>query len=371
MEAHARPKQFNLQSKLKSATIEFMFSSTLIDQGFDAFFQQQVDPVELSSAFPARVMNVQRSGVHLLGEDIDRYYELSASDYQSRLTVGDWVLLHATSQRLDRRLERKSCFKRRAPGTDRSEQLIAANVDTLFVVSSCNHDFNEARLERYLAIARQSQVMVVIVLTKSDLTDDPQSYVQRAARLMPGIQVDAVNALHRQNLAGLDPWLGNGQTIALLGSSGAGKSTLTNTLLGNEKIDTQAIREDDAKGRHTTTSRSMHRLAGGAWLLDTPGMRELQIADVKTGLDDVFAEISEFAGLCRFTDCQHENEPGCAIQRAISSGEIDATRLSRWRKLVREDAFNSASMAERRAHNKALGRFYKSVIKDKKTQQDR
>jgi ribosome biogenesis GTPase len=161
--------------------------------------------------------------------------------------------------------------------------------------------------------------------------------------------------------------LKSGQTIALLGSSGVGKSTLTNTLLGLQEISTQAIREDDAKGRHTTTSRSMHQLPGGAWLLDTPGMRELQLTDVKTGLDDVFAEISALSNSCRFTDCDHVDEPGCRVNEAIKAGEIDQARLDRWRKLVREEAFNRTSIAERRANDKALGRMYKNIISAKKS----
>jgi len=347
-----------------------MYSATLISLGFDSFFQQQMTADDQDERVPVRVMNVERSGLHLVGENIDQHYELSNRDHQWRPAVGDWALLNIQHQRLDKFLERKSIFKRRAPGSDRSEQLIAANVDTLFVVSSCNKDFNEARLERYLAIGREARVMVVIILTKADLSDAAEAYIGKAARLKPGIQVEAVNALQKSSLACLDPWLGTGQTIALLGSSGVGKSTIVNTMLGMEHIQTKGIREDDAKGRHTTTSRSMHRLPGGAWLLDTPGMRELQLTDVRSGLEDVFAEISRLAESCRFTDCQHENEPGCSVQNAISAGDIDQSRLHRWRKLVREDAKNSASIAQRRAQDKAQGRLYKSILEQKKSQKD-
>lgn len=344
-----------------------MSSEKLLRLGLDSFFQQQLFTDDLPSVGPARVMNVHRSGLHLAGEHIDEYFELSGNDYQLRLTVGDWVLFDTETARPLRRLDRKSLFKRRAPGSNRREQLIAANVDTLFIVSSCNQDFNEARLERYLAIAHEAQVMAVIVLTKADLTDDPQEFVRMASRLAPSIQVEAVNALQAEQLICLDPWLQSGQTIALLGSSGVGKSTLTNTLVGEQEISSQAIREDDARGRHTTTSRSMHMLPGGAWLLDTPGMRELQLTDVKSGLDDVFAEIFSFSEGCRFVDCKHEDEPGCSVLKAIESGEITQKRLNRWRKLVREEALNSATIAERRARDKAFGRMCKNAINDKKT----
>lgn len=343
------------------------FSSTLPDLGLDFFFQQQLAVDGPQTVVPVRVMNVHRSGLHLCGDNIDRYVELSGNDYELNLTIGDWALLDVTTQRLVRRLDRKSLFKRRAAGTASREQLIAANIDTLFIVSSCNRDFNEARLERYLAIAREAQVMTAIVLTKSDLVDNADDFVHRATRLAPSVQVEAVNALQGASLECLEPWLGRGQTIALLGSSGVGKSTLTNTLMGVDQIATRAIREDDARGRHTTTSRSMHRLPGGAWLLDTPGMRELQLTDVRTGLDDVFAEISLLAADCRFSDCNHEDEPGCRIKMAIEQGDIDAGRLKRWRKLTREDALNSSNIAERRARDKAFGRLYKHIIRDKKS----
>lgn len=343
-----------------------MFSAKLLDLGLDSFFQQQLYADDLSNIAPLRVMNVQRSGLHLVGDSFDQHVELTDIDHTFQATVGDWLLFNNDSQRLIRRLDRKSLFKRRAPGSDRREQLIATNVDSMFIVSSCNQDFNEARLERYLAIASEARVMAVIILTKADLVDDPREFVNRATKLAAMIQVEAVNALEPGSLECLDPWLGRGQTIVLLGSSGVGKSTLTNTLVGTGEIETQAIREDDSRGRHTTTSRAMHQLPGGAWLLDTPGMRELQLTDVKTGLDDVFAEISALAEECRFADCQHVSEPGCKVRGAIDAGEIDPSRLDRWRKLAREEAFNSATIAERKTHDKALGRMYKSAINTKK-----
>lgn len=342
-----------------------MFSGALASLGWDSYFQQQVVDLESPSLLPVRVMSVHRSGLEIAGERCREFVENSPRNTDLRPTIGDWLLVDAETLQVERRLERKSLFKRRAPGTDRREQLIAANIDTLFVVSSCNQDFNEARLERYLAIGREAECMAVIVLTKADLCDDPHEYVRRAGRLAAAVQAESVNALDRNSLVSLEPWLSPGQTIALLGSSGVGKSTLTNTLLGNQAATTASIRDDDAKGRHTTTARSMHQLVGGAWLVDTPGMRELQLTDVKAGLDDVFAEISSLASDCKFADCTHESEPGCAIQRAVKSGEIDTERLQRWRKLSREEARNSESIAERRARDKSFGRLIKNVVEEK------
>ncbi len=276
------------------------------------------------------------------------------------LAVGDWVTTDASCTSVLRRLEPFSLFKRRAPGSGAEVQRIAANVDTLFIVTSANRDFNVARLERYLAIAQDAGVFPVVVITKIDLNEEFAACVSDASRLSPGILVEPVNATDPAAVEVLRGWCTPGQTVALLGSSGVGKSTIVNSLAGTS-LDTQAAREDDQRGRHTTTYRSMHRLEGGGWLIDTPGMRELQLVDVGEALDDVFAEIAVLAADCRFADCSHESEPGCAVQAAINSGTLDAKRLQRYRKLLNEDRRNSETLAERRSRDKSLGRLYRSV----------
>ncbi len=341
-----------------------MTKTRLEQLGWNHLLQQQIADGLPDTQVPVRIIGVQRSGWTAVGEHGETHLNPAISTVDQPVTVGDWLLMDSADEGAVFRFERRSLFKRRTPGADRSEQLIAANVDTLLIVSSCNQDFNEARIERYLAIAHEAEVTPVVVLTKADLTADPQKYVIEAGRLSPALLVEAVNTLDRDSLKCLEPWLESGQTIALLGSSGVGKSTLTNTLLGNDQLATQAIREDDAKGRHTTTSRNMYQLPGGAWILDTPGMRELQLVDVQSGIDDVFAEVSALAEHCKFTDCSHESEPGCSIQAAISDGTIDPKRLNRWRKLMREDAMNRESIAERRARSNATGRLYQSIISD-------
>lgn len=332
--------------------------------GWSTGFQQQLDEPLPSSQAPVRVIGVHRSGWIVVGEDGERSIPPSVAGSDEQVTVGDWLVFDTGVQRAVRILERKSVFKRRAPGTDRSEQLIAANVDTLFIMSSFNQDFNEARIERYLALAHDAGVMPVVILTRADLVDDTADLVAAASKLSPGLLVEPVNALDRESLRGLDPWLAAGQTVALLGSSGVGKSTLTNTLMGAETLATQAVRQDDDKGRHTTTARHLHRIPDGAWILDTPGMRELQLLDVQSGIEDVFSEISALASGCRFADCRHESEPGCAVLAAVESGTVEERRLASWRKLLREEALNRESIAERRAKDKATGRLYKSIISD-------
>jgi ribosome biogenesis GTPase len=271
--------------------------------------------------------------------------------------------------RVVRVLDRIGAFKRRAAGTTAHTQLIAANVDTLFIVTSANRDFNVARLERYLALAYEAGAFPVIVITKADTVESVEEIVREASRLAPGLLVESLDARSADQTAVLQAWCGVGQTVALLGSSGVGKTTLMNTLSGTEEK-TRAAREDDQRGRHTTTYRSMHQLASGGWLIDTPGMRELKLVDVGDALDDIFAEIAALAETCRFSDCAHENEPGCAVQWAIENGELDADRLRRYRKLLSEDRRNTETLAQRRSRDKDLGKLYKSVLVGKRKQRD-
>jgi ribosome biogenesis GTPase / thiamine phosphate phosphatase len=320
-----------------------------------------------------RVMAVHRDRLQVAGPGVDTAiapFIQTVGDIESAATVGDWLLFDATTLRPRLLLKRKSLFKRRAAGTDRRLQLIAANVDTLFIVSSCNQDFNAARLERYLVLAKEADVMPLIVLTKADLAESPEAFARDAARLLPSLLVETVDARDPDSVACLAAWCGRGQTVALVGSSGVGKSTLVNTMTGLSQIATQAIRQDDDKGRHTTTGRALHRLPAGGWLVDTPGMRELQLIDVKGGLADVFADILALAQTCRFSDCRHESEPGCAVRQAIEVGSLDPARAKRWRKLAAEEAYNAESLADRRARDRAFGKMVKRIMRDKKSRQN-
>ena len=341
---------------------------SLAELGWGPFFLSQLDAHEFEATRPARVMAVHRDGLRLRGEDFAGTVPpfRDGEDDEAAATVGDWLLVDRDTHRPRRLLDRKSLFKRRAAGTGRKIQLIAANVDTLFIVTSCNQDFNVARLERYLALAREAEVMPVILLTKADLAEEPTDYVRAAEALSPGLIVEALDARLPDQTERLAPWCGKGATVALVGSSGVGKSTLVNSLTHSDTIVTQGIREDDAKGRHTTTGRQLHHLPGGGWLMDTPGMRELQLTDSRTGIDAVFDDIVELAQGCRFGDCRHENEPGCAVRQAVADGTLDPDRLKRWKKLAAEEAYNSESIAERRQRERGFGKLVREATKMKK-----
>ncbi len=335
-------------------------SNSLPELGWSPFFQQQLSLQEWEECSFVRVVAHHRSNIEVMGEQGQLRLPLVANSVS--LTVGDWLLLDA-DQRILRRLERQSLFSRKAAGTRVAEQFIAANIDTLFVVSSLNDDFNPSRIERYLALAHEAGVEPVLVLTKADCCDQPESYVEQARSIAPMLSMKTVNALDQESSSVLEPWCGPGQTVALLGSSGVGKSTLLNTLLGKTSQATAGIRQDDSKGRHTTTARSMHFLEAGGMLLDTPGMRELQLGECEHGLEEAFNDIIRLAESCRFKDCRHQEEPGCAVREAVRSGRLEQRRLDNYAKLLREQAINAESLAERRARDRGLGRYYRSVQK--------
>ena len=255
--------------------------------------------------------------------------------------VGDWVAVQSTGDPDHRLVQgllpRRTAVVRRAPG-DRSasEQVLAANVDTLLIVTSLNHDLNTRRLERYLALAWSSGARPVVVLNKADLADDPEGSVAWIEPVAGGAPVHAVSAATGFGLEALGHRLAEGRTTALMGSSGVGKSSLVNALAGEVVEATASVREDDARGRHTTTRRHLIRIPGRGLVLDTPGMRELGLADDDGGLDATFADIDALASDCRFDDCQHDREPGCAVRGAISAGSLDPARLASRRKLDRE-----------------------------------
>lgn len=327
-----------------------LFDPELAELGWTPFFSAQLSSEEDARCLPVRVMAVHRGKIAVAGAGMEMLISPripGADAAAKRPAVGDWLLLDRNSLLPTRLLRRASLFKRVAAGGRQKLQVIAANVNCVFIVASCNQDFNIARLERYLVLAQEVQVPAVIVLTKSDLADELESFVERVRQLRPDIVVETVDARDPASVAHLATWCGKGRTVALVGSSGVGKSTLVNTLRGSDSITTQSIREEDSKGRHTTTVRELHRLKGGGWLLDTPGMRELQLADTESGVAEVFDDIVAITQQCRFSNCSHAGEPGCSVQVALETGEIDPKRFDRWCKLALENVTNSGRRGRR------------------------
>lgn len=349
---------------------------TLDQLGWRPGYAQGLTLEDFEAGQPARVVGVQRGSLSVLCSrgplTVSQPSALGAGA-EPAPTVGDWVLVDVEAARVNRTVPRHSLLARIAAGTAQRAQAIAANLDTLFVVASCNADFNASRLERYLALAFDAGIAPVIVLTKADLCADPTDYLEPAASLAPGVVAVAVDATSASSARQLSPWLGAGQTVALVGSSGVGKSTLVNTLLGHAQQATGGIREDDARGRHTTTSREMFALPTGAWMIDTPGMRELRIGAANAGVDGVFDDVEALAAQCRFHDCSHAGDAGCAVERAIADGRLDPRRLASYRKLQREAASASRTLRERHERERQFGAMQRQAqrIKREKRGQDR
>lgn len=257
--------------------------------------------------------------------------------------VGDFVVLldrpEAGTSTIVDILPQKSRFARGTPGREGADQVIAANIDTVFIVTAAGRDLNARRIERFLAIAHASGAYPIIVINKSDLADDPASLADEIASVSFGIPVIPISAVSGEGVDRLDPYLSPRTTIALIGSSGVGKSTLINRLMGSPVQDTSHTRDYDDKGRHTTTVRQLFVLAGGALMIDNPGLREVGIGTASAGIAETFPDILELAEGCRFSDCRHEEEPGCAVQAAVRGGTLSAARLQSFHRLMRELAF--------------------------------
>lgn len=336
--------------------------------GWKPCFEQQVTP-DLGSVVVARVSAHFGSQVLFVGAGGEFRVPTQLAESAGEIAVGDWLVLTAADHRAVQRLERQTLLYRKASGEEVKPQVIAANVDTIFIVSSCNEEFNLSRIERYLALTIQAGATPVVVLTKADLCEDVAALRRQVERLHSGLNVETLDARQPGEAEALTAWCGPGQTIALLGSSGVGKSTLANSL-GAGNLATGEIRDQDGRGRHTTTSRSLHRLPSGGVLMDNPGIRELQLPACEDGLLEVFDDVVQIAAGCRFSDCSHDGDAGCAVAAAIESGELDPRRFANFQKLSAEQAHNSRSLAERHERDRKMGRMIKSILKEKRRQRE-
>ena len=324
--------------------------------GWTPFFDAQFQPYQASGLAPARVMEEQRHSFRIAtAPDVLHQAELTGklrrdASLGSRIRpcTGDWVAAalpehHGGLALIHHVLERRTCFSRQEAGTRTAEQVVAANVDTVFLVQSLNQNFNVRRIERYLALLWESGAEPVVVLSKADLCADPAPQIGEAERAARGVSVLTVSAMRDGGVEPLRPYLAAGRTVALVGSSGVGKSTLVNALVGKEVMDVQGIRED-GRGRHTTTSRHLVALPSGGLLLDTPGMRTVLLWAGEEGIARTFDDVDAVAKRCRFRDCTHRSEPGCAVREALESGELDRDRMRSYEKLEREARHHAAKV---------------------------
>ncbi|MDP4182844.1 MAG: ribosome small subunit-dependent GTPase A [Bacillota bacterium] len=312
------------------------------DYGWDEYFENEWKQKSKDNMYPARIIadygQVLRvmtdTGTQLVNRPLKKH------DKALQLAVGDWVALEYNEQNqvlsVQYLLNRKTKFSRAAAGIELNEQIVAANVDYVFLLQSLNLDFNMKRLERYLIAAWESGAMPVVVLTKADCCIDVGKRVADVYKVAPGVEVHAISCVTGEGIESIKKYFIYGKTVALLGSSGVGKSTLVNSLAGERILKTQEIREDDSKGRHTTTHRELILLPGGCLIMDTPGMRSISLWEADTGMEVMFGDIEDLINRCRFNDCKHENEPGCAVREAIEAGMIELKRWESWLKLQKE-----------------------------------
>ena len=320
---------------------------------------------------PARVTAVHKERYEIVCEHGMAHARLKTKEYyvdtQDFPTTGDFVMINYIpngDSQIIATQPRRTFFSRREPGPVPRDQAVAANFDFVFIMQSLNMDFNPMRLERYLTLAWQSGATPVILLTKADLAEDYWDYLTQVDRVAAGVNIHVVSAHTGYGLPRLNAYLQPGKTVVFLGSSGVGKSSLVNALAGEMIMAVSAIREDDSKGRHTTTHRQLIRLQSGVMIIDTPGMRELGMWDVSAGLDQAFADVESYLGKCRFSDCKHEREPGCAIRAAIEAGQLDISRWESYQKLS-EEAVDKAEMLRRKYEwSKGVAKFTRQRNKE-------
>ncbi len=350
----------------------------LEDIGFSDWFQGQLDADKVAAHAIARVVSVHKDRYTVTNGEGAVFAELSGNLFYSANsaadlpTVGDWVYAdfydddtHAIIYGV---VPRKTLLKRKTAGKLVDFQLIAANIDVAFIMQSVDNNFNLRRLERYLVMVHESGITPIILLSKCDLIapNEVEEIKESILSIAPQVTVLAFSNLSRESIDTINHSLSASKTYCLLGSSGVGKTTLLNSILGKEQFDTQAVSKKQSKGRHTTTSRELIALENGAMLIDTPGMRELGNLSVDSGIDETFSEIIALSQNCKFANCSHANEKGCAILAAIEKGELSEQRYKNYIKMKKETAFNELSYCEKRKKDKSFGRLIKSTIKNKK-----
>lgn len=347
------------------------------DYGWDEHFEYEWKQKYTNGMFPGRIIAdygqmlrvAADAGEFLVNRPVKKL------DDTIQLAVGDWVAFEHTAEAqascIRVVLTRKTKFSRAAAGIEVKEQIVVANVDTVFLIQSLNRDFNMRRLERYLIAAWESGAVPVVVLTKADCCDNVADRVTDVYATAPGVEVHVISCVTEEGIEEIRKYFLPGKTVALLGSSGVGKSTLVNTLAGKELLKTQEIREDDSRGRHTTTHRELLLLPGGGLIVDTPGMRSLSLWEADTGIEVMFGDVEELTKLCRFHNCKHQNEPGCAVREAISTGKLEMKRWESWLKLQKELAHLEAKKEgklrlQEKQWGKQIAKFQKEFYKGRK-----
>ncbi|HJQ67693.1 MAG TPA: ribosome small subunit-dependent GTPase A [Blastocatellia bacterium] len=349
--------------------------------GWDSFFEKEFEPFKNEGYHVGRVALEHKGGYRLYTENGEMPAEITgrvrfeATGRADFPAVGDWVVISVQTAEekalIHAILPRKSKFSRKIAGSVTDEQLVATNIDTVFLIQSLDKNYNLRRLERYLVLALESGADPVIILSKSDLCETVEERRGEVEAIAPGVPVHALSPKLGQGLEQLNPYLGAGRTIAFLGMSGVGKSTLINRLVGRDVQKVAEVRAHDDRGKHTTRHRELVILPSGGLLVDTPGMRELQLWDVGEGLSDSFTDVERLAAECRFSNCTHRQEPDCAVREAIENGSLDPKRLENYLKMGKELEYlesrqDTKTQLKRKERDRKIMKEYNKIKRHKR-----